>query len=214
MHTLRDTHLTHTVRHKLKTPMNYKPLLEYINKFISLTVEEETILLSKIVHRIYLKDQYITQQGDTCKTVNFIISGCTKTFYMDLEGQEHIVMFSIEDWWTSDLGSFITQTPADFNVQCIENTKLIQFTYNNLEELYIEIPKLERLFRKIVERAFVASQKRIIRNFSLTAKERYQIFKKTNPKIDQRVPQYMIASYLGVTKEFLSKIKSQIIQNQ
>ena len=103
--------------------MNYKPLLEYINKFISLTVEEETILLSKIVHRIYLKDQYITQQGDTCKTVNFIISGCTKTFYMDLEGQEHIVMFSIEDWWTSDLGSFITQTPADFNVQCIENYK-------------------------------------------------------------------------------------------
>ena len=97
--------------------MNNKPLLVYINKFINLTVEEETILLSKIVHRNYLKDQYIAQQGDICKSVNFIISGCTKTFYMDLEGQEHIVMFSIEDWWTSDLGSFITQTPADFNVQ-------------------------------------------------------------------------------------------------
>ena len=166
--------------------MNNKPLLEYINKFINLTVEEETILLSRIVHRTYLKDQYIAQQGDICKTVNFIISGCTKTFYVDLEGQEHVVMFSIEDWWTSDLGSFITQTPADFNVQCIENTHLIQFTYNNLEELYKEIPKLERLFRKIVERAFAASQKRIIRNFSLTAKERYKIFKKTNPKIDQR----------------------------
>jgi CRP-like cAMP-binding protein len=194
--------------------MNNKPLLVYINKFINLTVEEETILLSKIVNRNYLKDQYIAQQGDICKSVNFIISGCTKTFYMDLDGQEHIVMFSIEDWWTSDLGSFITQTPADFNVQCLENTQLIQFTYDNLEELYKEIPKLERLFRKIVERAFTASQKRIIRNFSLTAKERYQIFKKDNPKIDQRVPQYMIASYLGVTKEFLSKIKSQIIQSQ
>ena len=194
--------------------MNNKPLLIYINKFINLTVEEETILLSKIVNRNYLKDQYIAQQGDICKSVNFIISGCTKTFYMDLDGQEHIVMFSIEDWWTSDLGSFITQTPADFNVQCIENTQLIQFTYDNLEELYKEIPKLERLFRKIVERAFTASQKRIIRNFSLTAKERYQIFKKDKPKIDQRVPQYMIASYLGVTKEFLSKIKSQIIQSQ
>ena len=194
--------------------MNNKPLLVYINKFINLTVEEETILLSKIVNRNYLKDQYIAQQGDICKSVNFIISGCTKTFYMDLDGQEHIVMFSIEDWWTSDLGSFITQTPADFNVQCLENTQLIQFTYDNLEELYKEIPKLERLFRKIVERAFTASQKRIIRNFSLTAKERYQIFKKDKPKIDQRVPQYMIASYLGVTKEFLSKIKSQIIQSQ
>ncbi len=194
--------------------MNNKPLLEYINKFISLTVEEENILLSKIVHRNYLKDQYIAQQGDICKSANFINSGCTKTFYMDKEGQEHIVMFSIEDWWTSDLGSFITQTPGDFNVQCLENSQLIQFTHDNLEELYKQIPKLERLFRKIVERAFVASQKRIIRNFSLTAKERYQIFKKTYPKIDQRVPQYMIASYLGITKEFLSKIKSQLIYNQ
>jgi len=194
--------------------MNNKPFLDYINKYINLSVDEEAILLSKIVQRNYLKDQYISQQGDICKSVNFIISGCTKTFYMDAEGQEHIVMFSIEDWWTSDLGSFITQTPADFNVQCMENTNLIQFTYDKLEELYKEIPKLERLFRKIVERAFVASQKRIIRNFSLTAKERYQIFKKTYPKIEQRVPQYMIASYLGITKEFLSKIKSQLILNQ
>ena len=194
--------------------MNNKPLLDYIKKYIDLTSEEEILLLSKINIRTYLKNQYIVQQCDVCKSVNFIITGCTKTFYMDAEGQEHIVMFSIEDWWTSDLGSFITQEPADFNVQCIENTQLIQFRYDNLEELYIEIPKFERLFRKIVERAFVASQKRIIRNFSLDAKERYKIFKTTYPKIDQRVPQYMIASYLGITKEFLSKIKSQLIHEQ
>ena len=194
--------------------MNNKPLLDYIKKYIDLTSEEEILLLSKINIRTYLKNQYIVQQGDVCKSVNFIISGCTKTFYMDTEGQEHIVMFSIEDWWTSDLGSFITQKPADFNVQCIENTQLIQFSYDNLEELYIEIPKFERLFRKIIERAFVASQKRIVRNFSLDAKERYKIFKTTYPRIDQRVPQYMIASYLGITKEFLSKIKSQLINEQ
>ena len=194
--------------------MNNKPFLSYINKYIDLTPEEESLLLSKIVFRRYLKNQYISQQGDICKSANFIISGCTKTFYMDLEGQEHIVMFSIEDWWTSDLGSFITQKPADFNVQCLEETQLIQFSYENLEELYTIIPKLERLFRKIVERAFVASQKRIIRNFSLEAKDRYNVFKTTYPKIDQRVPQYMIASYLGITKEFLSKIKSQLIHEQ
>lgn len=194
--------------------MNHKPLLDYINKYINLTVEEETILISKVVLRNYLKDQYISQQGDICKSANFIISGCTKTFHVDMAGQEHIVMFSVEDWWTSDLGSFISQTPADFNVQCIENTQLIQFTYDNLEALYTALPKLERLFRKIIERAFIASQKRIIRNFSLTAKERYLIFKEAYPEIEQRVPQYMIASYLGITKEFLSKIKSQIIHNQ
>ena len=204
---------TQIFSHKLNQ-MIKKPFLDYINKYIDLTSKEELLLLSKVVFRRYLKNQYIVQQGDICKSANFIISGCSKTFYMDFEGQEHIVMFSIEDWWTSDLGSFITQTPADFNVQCIENTELIQFTFENLEELYSEIPKLERLFRKIVERAFVASQKRIIRNFSLDAKERYNIFRSTYPKIDQRVPQYMIASYLGITKEFLSKIKSQLIHEQ
>ena len=194
--------------------MGNRLLINYINKYINLSVEEEKFLLSKVIQRTYLKDQYITQQGDICKSINFIISGCTKTFYVDKDGQEHVILFAIEDWWTSDLGSFITQTPADFNVQCIDNTQLIQITYNNLEELYTEIPKLERLFRKIVERAYVASQKRILRNFSLTAKERYQLFKKIYPEIDQRVPQYMIASYIGITKEFLSKIKSQLVKSQ
>ena len=194
--------------------MHTTSFLNYINKYIDLTSDEEALLLSKIVRRKYLKDQYIVQQSDICKTECFILSGCTKTFYVDDEGQEHIVMFAIEDWWISDMGSFITQTPADYNIQCIENTELFQISYDIIEELYIEIPKLERFFRKIIERALVASQKRIVSNFSLTAKERYLLFKETYPKIEQRVPQYMIASYLGITKEFLSKIKSQLIQNQ
>ena len=194
--------------------MIHNRFLEYIKPYISLTSEEEKLLMTKVVVRNYLKNQYIVQQGDVCKSANFIISGCTKTFYIDLEGNEHVVMFSVEDWWASDLGSFITQAPADFNVQCLENTQLIQFSYENLEELYVQIPKLERLFRKIIERAFVASQKRIIRNFSLDAKERYLIFKNTYPKIDKRVPQYLIASYLGITKEFFSKIKSQLVQKE
>jgi len=194
--------------------MDATPLLEYIDQYISLTEDEKTILLSKLVYRKYLKGQYILQQGDICRHECFILSGCTKMFYIDNEGQEHIVMFSIEDWWTSDMGSFISQTPADYNVQCIENTELIQFSYDVIEELYLEIPKLERFFRKIIERALVASQKRIVRNFSLSAKEQYLLFKENYPKIEQRIPQYMIASYLGITKEFLSKIKSELILEQ
>lgn len=190
--------------------MNAQPLLIYINKYISLTEEETLFLISKVTFRKYLKGQYIVQQGDICKKQCFIISGCTKTFYMDAGGQEHIVLFAIEDWWTSDMGSFITQAPADFNVQCIENTELIQIMYEDNEEILREIPKLERFFRKIVESAYAASQKRIIRSFSLTAKEQYLFFKEQYPTIEQRVPQYMIASYLGITKEFFSKIKSQL----
>lgn len=190
------------------------PLLNYIGGYIDLTKEEELILVSKVSYRKYLKGQYVVQQGDICKYSSYLISGCTKTFYLDEKGQEHIVMFAIEDWWTSDIGSFITQTPADYNVQCLENTEVIQFSYDNQEELFQLIPKLERLFRKMLERALVASQKRIVRNFSLSAKEQYLQFKTQYPKIEQRIPQYMIASFLGITREFLSKIKGQIIMEQ
>ncbi len=190
------------------------PLLKYIANYVNLTKTEQDFLESKLSVRKYLKGQYIVQQGDVCKYECFVLSGCTKTFYIDKDGQEHIVMFSIEDWWTSDMGSFITQTPADFNIQCLENTELVMFAYQDIEAIYQGIPKLERFFRQIIEKAFVASQKRIVRNFSLTAKEQYLFFREQYPKIEQRIPQYMIASYLGITKEFLSKIKSQLIQEQ
>ncbi|WP_242093308.1 Crp/Fnr family transcriptional regulator [Aestuariivivens sediminicola] len=187
-----------------------QPLLDYINKHVSLTKEEESTLLSHITFRKYLKGQYILQQGDICRYECYVISGCTKTFYLDDDGQEHIIMFSIEDWWAADMGSFIDQTPADFNIQCLENTELVMFSYDTIEDLYIKVPKLERFFRRIIEKAFIASQKRIVRNFSLTAKEQYLHFRQQYPEIEQRIPQYMIASYLGITKEFLSKIKSQL----
>jgi len=194
--------------------MNLQPLLSYINQYIHLTPEEESVLLAKIKNRKYLKGQFVVQSGDVCKYESFVLSGCLKTFYIDPEGQEHIVMFAVENWWTADLGSFITQTPADFNVQCLENTELAQFAYEDLEHLYREIPKLERFFRIIIQKAFVASQKRVVNSFSLPAKERYLAFRKQYPQIDQRVPQYMIASYLGITKEFLSKIRNQLILEQ
>lgn len=192
----------------------FQPLLDYINRIVDLTEEEERLLTSFISTRKLLKGQYFLQQGDVCKFSGFVISGCTKTFYVDDEGQEHVVMFSIEDWWTSDMGSYITQKPADFNVQCLENTELIQFSYENQQQMMQEIPKLERFFRIIVQRALVASQKRIVRNLSMSAKDRFLFFRKEYPKIEQRIPQYLIASYLGITKEFLSKIKSQLILEQ
>lgn len=185
-------------------------LLKYISNYVHLTDEEVNFLESKITIRNYLKGQYIVQQGDVCKYQCFVLSGCTKTFYVDGEGQEHTLMFSIENWWTSDMGSFITQTPADFNVQCLENSELVMFSYEIMEDLFSQIPKLERFFRQIIEKGFVATQKRIVRGFSLSAKEQYIYFREQYPEIEQRIPQYMIASYLGITKEFLSKIKSQL----
>jgi CRP-like cAMP-binding protein len=191
--------------------MKIQFLLNYIRNFVDLTEDEEAILTSKVRSRKYLKGQFIVQQGDVCKYSSFLVSGCTKTFFVDDKGQEHIVMFAIEDWWTSDIGSFITQTPADFNVQCLENTEVFQFSFEDQEALYQSIPKLERLFRKMIEKHVVSSQKRILRGLSLSAKEQYLFFKQEYPTIEQRVPQYMVASYLGITKEFLSKIKKELL---
>lgn len=194
--------------------MDTQPLFKYIANHITLTPEEESQFLIRIQQRKYLKRQYVVQQGDICKYLSFVQSGCLRTFHIDKDGQEHIIRFALENWWTADLGSFITQTPADCNVQCLENTEVIQFSNENLQQLYSEIPKLERLFRIIFQNAFTASEKRVIRNFSLSAKECYLIFQEQYPQIEQRVPQYMVASYLGITKEFLSKIRNQLMHEQ
>lgn len=188
----------------------FQKLIDYINNVVSLNEAETAILKQFVTERTYLKNQYIIQQGDICNTESFIVSGCTKTFYTNENGQEHIILFSLENWWTADIGSFVSQTPADFNIQCLEETKVIQFHYNSIETLFVALPKLERFFRKIIERAFNSAQKRLVRNLSLSAKERYLVFKETYPDLEQRVPQYMIASYLGITKEFFSKMKSEL----
>ncbi len=194
--------------------MNLKPLTDYIKKHISLTEAEEAILAEHVTYRKYQKGQYVVQQGDVCRHESFILSGCLRMYHLDEAGLEHIIMFSIENWWSGDIGSFITKSPADFNVQCLETTEVLQFSYDNLEKIYKLIPKYERFMRLIIQNAFVSSQKRIVRDFSLPAKERYLIFRDQYPLIEQRVPQYMIASYLGITKEFLSKIRSRLISEQ
>ena len=193
--------------------MDLQPFLDHISRYIQLTPEEQSVFLSKVKFRKYLKGQFVVQEGDICRYESFVLSGCLKTFYLDKQGHEHIAMFAIEDWWTADLGSFISQTAADLNVQCLEDSELIQISSTDLQQLYIEIPKLERFFRIIIQNAFVAAQKRVINNLSLPAVERYVQFRKQYPKIEQRVPQYMIASYLGITKEFLSKIRAQLAKN-
>lgn len=190
--------------------MILEKLLKYIRQYIELTQDEEAKLVLKIKIRKVSKGQFIVRNGDICKYENFVLAGCLRSFYIDNEGQEHIVMFALENWWTADLGSFITQKPADLNVQCLEDSELVQIHYDDLQNLYVEIPKLERFFRIIIQKAFVAAQKRIVNNFSMEATSRYLQFREQYPDIEQRVPQYMIASYLGITKEFLSKIRRKI----
>ena len=186
-------------------------LIGYISRYIDLTSDEVDVLMSKFKMRKYLKGQYVVQQGDVCQFESFVVKGCLKTFHIDQNGLEHVVMLAVENWWCADLGSFITQTNADYNVQCLEHTEVLQISYDSLIQLYNDVPKMERFFRFIIQNAYVAAQKRIVLNLSQSAKERYLHFSKTYPEIERRVPQYLIASYLGMTKEFLSKIRQEIM---
>ena len=188
--------------------------LKYIADIVQLTPAEEDIFLSKVHHRTYLKGQFVLQAGDVARHTHFVLKGCVKTYYLDSNGHEHIVNFGIENWWVGDLGSYISQTPAEYNVKCLENTELVQVPHDSLEFLYAEIPRLERFFRIIVERAYVSSRRRIIDGRTLSSIDKYLQFKQHYPEIEQRVPQYMIASYLGFTPEFLSKIRNQLIKGQ
>lgn len=189
-----------------------KKLLTHITKDINLTEIEVALLISKIKKRTYLKGQYILQSGDICKNQTFILSGKVRTFYLDDNGNEHIVAFGVENWWVGDISSFSTQTPAEFNTQCLEKTTVAQISYENMEGLYHKIPKLERYFRIMIQSAYGNMSKRLVRNHSMSAKERYLLFINSYPEIVQRVPQYMIASYLGITKEFLSHLRKQIAE--
>jgi len=122
-------------------------LLEHIKAKVFLTEEEESHLISNLKERTFLKGQYIVQHEEICKYQTFIINGKVRTFYLDDNGNEHIVAFGIENWWVGDICSFATQTPAEFNTQCLENTDVVQISYNDMRNLYEEIPKLERYFR-------------------------------------------------------------------
>ena len=191
--------------------MSYQPLISHISQYIELSNGDIDNISAHVSHRRYLKGQYLVQQGDVCKHESFVVRGCLKTFRIDRDGQEHVLRFAIENWWAADLGSFVNQTPANYNVQCLEPTEVIQITHQDIELLYQLVPKLERFFRIIIQNAYVASENRVIRNFSMTAKERYLDFQQQYPNIERRVPQYLVASYLGITKEFLSKIRNQLL---
>ncbi|MTI86905.1 MAG: Crp/Fnr family transcriptional regulator [Balneolaceae bacterium] len=193
--------------------MSYHTLVQHINRHVTLTEAEVEILKSLTRIKKVRKRQFVSEQGEITRYESYVVEGCLRCYHTDEDGNEHVVQFAVEDWWTADLHSFLTQSPAHFSVEAIEPSVLIQFGYNEMEELYRSIPKLERFFRTITQRAYVASQKRIITSFSKDASKRYDEFRNRYPTIEQRVPQYMIASYLGISPEFLSKIRKRKLTN-
>ena len=185
-------------------------LIESLEKHIHLSEGDKKLIVASLKERKVKKGQFLVHEGAVSRCTNFVTEGSIRTYFIDLNGQEHIVQFAIEGWWISDLNSFIMQTPATFNVQAIEDSTVLELSYESLEVLYESIPKMERYFRIITQRAFVAFQQRVVQNISMTAEDRYLAFQQKYPRIELRIPQRLVASYLGVSAEFLSKIKKRL----
>jgi len=187
----------------------HQPLFNHINKFVTLSEGEQEILVPFLQSSSFKKKAFLLEQGQTCRMNYFVVKGCLRLYFIDVKGTEQTTQFAIENWWISDFSSFLFQQPSDFFIQAAEITEVIAITNQDYEKLLEKVPKLEKYFRLIFQKLHQASQIRIKYLYSQTAEERYTNFNKLFPAFVQRVPQYMLASYLGFTPEFLSKIRAK-----
>jgi CRP-like cAMP-binding protein len=182
----------------------------HLSKGISLTAGEFTSFASLLKMRSLKKGEFLLRKGEVCKHETFITQGCVKSYYEDEQGLEHILDFCIEGWWADDLYSFFTQQPAESSIKAIEDTEVLQINRRDLEIVYETIPKFERYFRLLFQRAYISQREQINAMLSVPAEERYRQFTKKKPYAEGRFSQKDIASYLGVTPQFLSAMKRKL----
>jgi CRP-like cAMP-binding protein len=185
----------------------FERILANVSRHIQLTPEEVNYFTSIIKSRTVRKRQYLLQAGDVNRFEIFVNAGCLRSYEVDDKGQEHIVQFAPEDWWTGDMYSFLTGEPATKNIDALEDTEVLLIEKSHLEELYVQVPKFDRFYRLLLQRAYTTLERRISENLTLSAEERYNRFIERYPNLEQRLTQRQIASYLGITPESLSRIR-------
>ncbi|MCP2029674.1 CRP-like cAMP-binding protein [Flavobacterium sp. HSC-32F16] len=183
-------------------------LREHIEKIIPLTNDEFSFINGHFSTKKFKKHQFIIQKGDPAPCSYFVVSGLLKLVYTDDSGKEHIVSFAMEDWWESDYYAFFTQTEATMSLECLEDTEVLCFTFEGYKNLCSGLQKMERFFLEKANFGFLSSQRRIISWMTSSSKERYEQFLKQYPSLTQRIPKSLIASYLGVSRETLSRLSS------
>lgn len=187
-------------------------IVENISKIVTLTPQEQALFLSKTETKQYKAKTIILNAGEVCKHSYFVNSGLLRSFTINDNIVEHVLSFACEGWWIGDMYSLLSQKPGNLFIEVMEDSEVVLLSKENQEKLYTEIPKLERFFRILTENSLVANQERLMDSLSLTAEERFEKFCKKYPTLILKVPQKQIASYIGVTPEFFSKMKSKLLR--
>lgn len=187
---------------------NQQHIASYIQKFVQLLPEEVEVFCNSFKETKIKKRQFIVQPEFTAKYRNYIVDGAFRSYVVGDNGEDHTITFAINDWWITDYNSYIFQQPATMFVVAIEDSLIMQLDFKTEQELKQMNPKFETFFRMIAERSVAFYQRRLITNLTKTAEERYHEFEEKYPSIVQRVPQYALASFLGMTTEYLSKLRN------
>ncbi len=193
--------------------MKTLPLIEYFNRILPLDEKEIAFVEEVFKERRVKKRQFILQEGEICKHNTYVLEGCFRMYLIDPNGKEHNLQFAIENWWIGDIRSFHSNTPSKLNVEAIENSIILQVKKEDQLKLFTDYPKFNQIFRVLAENAMVGLQRRVLHNISSTAEERYLDFLERHPNLFNRISNVQIASYLGVTPEFLSTIRKKIAKS-
>ncbi len=183
----------------------------YLNRYSTFSTEEMDRFYTFLTVKTFKKKEFILKEGSVCNFKCFIIKGLIRSFSIDEKGNENIRHFGIENWWFTDMESLTLKQPSLLHIQALEDTTLLFITRDDLERAYLEIPKLERIFRIITENMLIAIERKHEFYNKLIGKMRYDVFSSQLKAFSQRVPQYMIASYLGITPEYLSELRKKNI---
>lgn len=192
---------------------DYENILNNIKRYVSLTIEDEEEFSSIVRTTKVKRRQFIVQPNFVCRYQTYVVQGAFRSYFVTDEEVDHTIQFAIEDWFISDFNSYINQEPASLYVQALEDSVVQQISYEDVEHLCDRNPKFEKFFRLVAQKSFAFSQRRILSNLGKTAEERYLEFEKLYGSIMQRVPQYTVASYLGMSAEFLSKIRKRLAES-
>ncbi len=190
--------------------MNTKPIIDHFSNYLPLDEGEIEALTSRLKERKIKRRQFILSEGDVCKHYTFVVEGCFKMYKVDDKGQEHNLQFAIENEWITDIGSFHAEEPSELYIEALEKSIILQIVKPDLLYLYGNHSKFDRNFRVIIENSFINLQKRVLQNISVSAEERYLDFLQNYPDLFNRISNVQIASFIGVTPEFLSKIRKSI----
>lgn len=192
----------------------HESIQNYISRFVSLTPEELSVVENCIQLREFPKKTMLLNAGDVCNFEAYVLKGCIREYFIDHKGQELTLEFAVEDWWVSDITSFENQSPSIMYIETLEDCELLVLSRAAKDELLARVPKLERMFRLMIQRHLSVLQKRLFRTVSYTAMDKFEEFLKRYPSLPQRVPQHYIASYLGITPEFLSKLRKRQMKGE